>query len=487
MEDTMLRIKVRKSASRARRYYASILARDTGPGSPRHQEEVGAFHGRLARRLSLEGSPITAPVFENLCNNIHPGTGKTLTCRQCLRRRVGFDPTYTPPKGVSIAYLVMGVTEVLPAFRASMKASMSGVEQLAATRIRKGGVQEGIRTTGNLLWAEFIHLTARPDGGIPAPHLHGHPFTFNATLDPMEMVTKAVDLVQVFQRAPLLQALFHAQLAEGLRALGFEITQTGGGWDIAGISAEIKTKFSPRSATINAYCMERGHVSAASKGWAAILTREPKTDHTLEELTDGWLTQLTPDEQFALGLGQQDEDDNFDNLMPRWVDSLTRSQQRDMETVVDRARQRRRSDNQATVVTPAPLPFEPLLTWDDRRLARLTRLLRKNVGRIRVEEVWDRVVLGRSGSRYLLPPAREKIRESATPRQEAVESTVRSVGGMITPAVPPTDEAVVQPPPSNPGPISDEHSHSEPSESPLPLPEEPLPQPQDPNEPEVEI
>src|SRR6516225_10768711 len=56
--------------------------------------------------------------------------------------------------------------------------TMTDVEARMETRVRIGGPDRD-RTTGNMVYASFIHTTGRPIEGICDPHWHIHAFTFN--------------------------------------------------------------------------------------------------------------------------------------------------------------------------------------------------------------------------------------------------------------------------------------------------------------------
>jgi conjugative relaxase-like TrwC/TraI family protein len=68
----------------------------------------------------------------------------------------------------------------MDAFRESVRQTMNELEADVGTRVRKRGKDED-RTTGNMVWGEFIHTTARPVDGVPDPYLHAHCFVFNTT------------------------------------------------------------------------------------------------------------------------------------------------------------------------------------------------------------------------------------------------------------------------------------------------------------------
>jgi len=125
-------------------------------------------------------------------------------------RILSYDFNFNLPKSVSIVYEYTQDQRILNVFRMSMGETMEELEQEAATRVRAGG-RDSNRTTGNLVWAEFIHFTARPEDGTPDPHLHGHCFVFNATFDPVEQKWKAGQFGDIIQNASYYRraAFFH--------------------------------------------------------------------------------------------------------------------------------------------------------------------------------------------------------------------------------------------------------------------------------------
>ena len=62
-----------------------------------------------------------------------------------------------------------------------------------------------------MIWAEFVHFTARPVNGIPDPHLHAHCYTFNTTWDEVEKKWKAGRFRDLKADAPYFEAAFHAR------------------------------------------------------------------------------------------------------------------------------------------------------------------------------------------------------------------------------------------------------------------------------------
>src|SRR5947208_17106415 len=169
----MIRITQQDSAAGAKRYYAVADYYSEG------QELVGSWGGEGASRLGLEGT-VDKISFERLCDNLDPRTGEPLTVRTRTERRVGYDFTFSVPKSVSLLYAMSGDQGIMDAFRGAVAETMTEIESEMKTRVRKKG-QDSDRTTGNMVWAEFIHTTSRPVDGVPDPQLHANCFTFNIT------------------------------------------------------------------------------------------------------------------------------------------------------------------------------------------------------------------------------------------------------------------------------------------------------------------
>src|SRR5947208_11068986 len=169
----MIRISQQDNAGAAKSYYLTADYYSEG------QEIVGSFGGKGASRLGLEGT-VDKLSFERLTDNLDPRTGKPLTVRTRGERRVGWDFTFSVPKSVSLLYAMSGDQGIMDAFRGAVDETMREIESEMKTRVRKKG-QDSDRTTGNMVWAEFIHTTSRPVDGVPDPQLHANCFTFNIT------------------------------------------------------------------------------------------------------------------------------------------------------------------------------------------------------------------------------------------------------------------------------------------------------------------
>ncbi|MEM7408865.1 MAG: MobF family relaxase [Myxococcota bacterium] len=289
----MLRFHAGTDAEGAKAYFDKGLQREDYYTEGR--EVAGMWRGLGATLLGLRGK-VDRDQFHALCENTHPETGERLTARTKANRRVGFDISFSVPKSVSIHQALTDSAEILEAFKASVRETMEEMERDAAARVRKDGANHN-RTTGNLAWAEFIHFTARPVEGRSDPHLHAHCYTFNSTFDAIEECWKAVDLEEVWKRAPYYQAAFDSRFAERLQDLGFQIERHANGWELEGYSRELVETFSRRTALINAFAEARGIQSDRLKDQFGALTREAKKEgEDKAQQRAEWASRLTSEE-----------------------------------------------------------------------------------------------------------------------------------------------------------------------------------------------
>ncbi len=290
----MLRVTQQSSPAGAKSYYtASSDYYREGP------ELTGVWGGLGAHRLGLEGA-VTKAAFDRLCDNEHPATGERLTGRTRTGRTVGYDFTFSAPKSVSLAHALSGDDRILGAFRAAVDETMRDIEAEMQARVRVGGADTD-RTTGNAVWATFVHRTARPVDGLPDPHLHAHCFTFNATFDETAGGWRAGQFRDLKRDAPYFQAAFRARLAHRLHELGYELDTATGDFELVGVPDELTRAFARRTALIEEVARARGITDPAQKGALGGSTREHK-DRTLDwdELRTAWRARLAPPDAEAL-------------------------------------------------------------------------------------------------------------------------------------------------------------------------------------------
>ncbi|HEV2328841.1 MAG TPA: MobF family relaxase [Verrucomicrobiae bacterium] len=286
---------LRVIASRnAKEYFTQSLKREDY--YTEGQEISGDWQGVGAQKLGLSGA-VTQADFESLCDNKIPGTNERLTQRNKSNRTVGYDFNFHCPKSVSVAYEFTQDERILDAFKMSVNQTMREIESEIKTRVRKQGANEN-RTAGNMVWAEFVHFTARPVNGIPDPHLHAHCYAFNTTWDDVERKWKAGQFRDLKADAPYSEAAFHARFSKQLSEMGYRIERTAKGWELAGMPQRVLDEFSRRTEQVEQKAKELGITSAKGKDGLAALTRERK-QKTLSkpELRELWGKRISADER----------------------------------------------------------------------------------------------------------------------------------------------------------------------------------------------
>lgn len=292
----MIRVCQCKSGKAARNYYTRAdyyLDR---------QELAGIWGGEaFCRRLGLpEDGQAEQKPFALLVENRHPLTGEKLTVRLKAERTSGYDINFHCSKSVSLLYAMTGDPAILEAFRWAVGQTMRSMECRMKTRVRKGG-QCFDRLVGNMGWATYVHLTARPVLGVPDPHLHAHCFCFNAVFDQMEDRWKAGQFREIKQEAPRFQALFRSMFARRLAECGYSVAWNGDDFEIEGFSPALLRKFSRRTALIESEAARLGIVTDQLKDSLGAKTREKKqTDATMPQLRDIWRKRLTDDERHVI-------------------------------------------------------------------------------------------------------------------------------------------------------------------------------------------
>ncbi len=288
----MIRMVQSVSAAHAKSYYSDALLKSDY--YLEDQELGGDFRGLLADRLGLTGR-VTKDDFFALCENQHPVTGDQLTPRTNDNRTTGYDINFHVPKSVSLVHVLSGDDHILEAFRASVHETMADIEADAETRVRKNGAYAD-RTTGELLWTDFIHQTARPVGNQePDPHLHAHCYVFNATWDKEEDGgrCKAGQFRDIKRDMPYYQAMFQKRLSDKLIRLGYEVRRTKKSFEIEGVPQRALNHFSKRTDEIGRIAREKGITDAKALDALGARTRAKKQKGlTMPELKAGWRQQI---------------------------------------------------------------------------------------------------------------------------------------------------------------------------------------------------
>lgn len=286
----MIRMIQSNSAGHAKAYFSEALSK--ADYYINDQELKGKIQGKLADRLKLSGEA-TKDVFFALCENIHPVSGQKLTPRQKDDRRVGYDINFHCPKSVSILHALSGDNHIMEAFEKSVRATMEEIEADSMARVRKDGRSED-RQTGELVWTDFIHQTARPvDESAPDPHLHAHCFVFNMTWDPEEQRIKAGQFGDINRDMPYYEARFQKRLSDALIDRGYEVRRTGKNFELEGVPQNVIDLFSKRTDEIGRIAKEKGITDAKELDELGSRTRAKKQKGmSMTELKANWRQQI---------------------------------------------------------------------------------------------------------------------------------------------------------------------------------------------------
>ncbi|MFN0011738.1 MAG: MobF family relaxase [Phycisphaerales bacterium] len=294
----MLRINQFTDADALKNYYRKALA--MGDYFIHEHERPGEWRGEAAKRLGLQGTVLDKD-FNRLCDNLHPWEESSLTPRTRSDRSVAYDFNWHVPKTISLLHAFTGDERIIDAIRGVVHDTMQEIERQALTRVRVEGKDEN-RTTSNLVWAEFVHLTTRPVDGVPDPHAHVHCIAFNATYDPVEERFKAAQFREQKRDAPYYEAAMYTRLAARLKDLGYDTERTGSKtWDLAGASPSLSKKFSRRTTEIEQLATKLGIVDPKLKAELGAMSRSRKDEGlNLGDLRQHWLDRLDPGEAGVL-------------------------------------------------------------------------------------------------------------------------------------------------------------------------------------------
>jgi conjugative relaxase-like TrwC/TraI family protein len=165
---------------------------------------------------------------------------------------------------------------------------------VALTVERVGGERLPARAR-ELHAAEFVHTTARGvSGALPDPQLHSHVVV--TSLERQDGTIAAVRSRPAFRAAAEVGAFYRAQLATGMRALGFTTEQAGKDrryFRIRGVDDKLERAFSKRTEEVHhAWADFRArHGRDPQRGelrTLAVRTRTSKLPQTRDELDSAW-------------------------------------------------------------------------------------------------------------------------------------------------------------------------------------------------------
>ncbi|MBC8641986.1 conjugative relaxase [Caballeronia sp. EK] len=254
------------------------------------KENPGEWQGEGARHLGLTG-PIEQAQLSRLLDGQLPNGERIQTTFDPVdnKKRMGLDLTFSAPKSVSMQALVAGDREVTAAHDRAVTRALEQVEQLAEARKKVKGKSYRERT-GNMTIAKFRHEMSRAKD----PQLHTHSVVMNMTRR-ADGAWRALSNEDIFRVQHEVDAIYKAELAKGLQAIGYAIrlVDDKGNFELAHISRDQIEAFSARSRVIEEALANEGKTRASAstleKQVIALATRPRKDESDREIVKQYWV------------------------------------------------------------------------------------------------------------------------------------------------------------------------------------------------------
>lgn len=298
----MMSMSAAKTAGAVAAYFALHLREGRGAATSASAEiedyyvaegDRGRWWGSGLDRVGLAAREIRAAEFAQLAAG-RSADGEALAQNAGdPDRRAGWDCTFSAPKSVSIAW-ALSVGEDRAAIEAVQRRAVESALQLLeekAGHARCGRDGEDVQRA-RIAAALFDHGTSREQD----PQLHTHAFIMNLGVREDGRVS-SLDSRQIMRWQKAIGAAYRAELAHGLRQLGYHVERDGDAFRLAGISREADREFSQRRQQIEARLRELGLSDAKSSENVALETRKAKAELPREQLEAQWTARAQ-----ALGL-----------------------------------------------------------------------------------------------------------------------------------------------------------------------------------------
>ncbi len=270
---------------------------------------TGRWIGKGSTLLGLEAQAIGKddPAFEALRLNQHPNGSGQLTPRNMEKSIRFYDFQCSAQKSVSVMAVTLGDHRLYQAHDRAARKALGELEKFAAIQAGQGRYKHR-DTTGNLCAAAFRHDASRELD----PQLHTHFVVANATWDATSGRWLALETHDMFKAIRYAGKVYQNEMARECRRLGYEIEHirngkgTVEGYEIKGVSAEIRQRFSKRRAAVEAaiaeFVAQRGRQpTTAEITELTRLTRSFKLKEiTTPEVRARQRAQLAPGELAAL-------------------------------------------------------------------------------------------------------------------------------------------------------------------------------------------
>lgn len=286
----MLVISDRKSASGTKEYVARCERIDG------HDAHPLRFFGKLAELLGIAGEAARSVLYA-LIDNRTPD-GEKLTPRDGENRVVCKDLNFNCPKGVTLAanFCDNGEQVRRAVIDSIIGAVTTVAEPLAEVRAHGPGHETINLRSGAVLVGLDIHESSRAGD----PHLHGHAYLMNASVNPADGKRLGLKSTAIHKAAKKIEREFMRQLRGRVEDLGYQTRDKGPFWEIRGIDERTLRKFSTRRSAIEAIYASAERVTPKLRQKAGLLTRDPKPQVIdLGGLRKEWRDRLTAREKLT--------------------------------------------------------------------------------------------------------------------------------------------------------------------------------------------
>jgi len=242
-------------------------------------EPPGRWMGRLADDMGLQGN-VKDGQLKAMFEGFHPVTGEQLVKNAGEEHKAGWDLAFSAPKSVSTVWAVADEStraEIQAAQDEAVKAALAFLEQHAfSSRDRQGNTQ-----VDKLLSVAYPHSTSREQD----PQLHTHLLVANLA-QRIDGSFCSIDFDTRWKMSA--GAVYRAELASRMQALGFQVERDADSFQIAGVPASLVEEFSKRRQQIEAILEENGYSSAKAAEVAALASRTTKEIIHRDELFKRW-------------------------------------------------------------------------------------------------------------------------------------------------------------------------------------------------------
>lgn len=269
------------------------------------KEHPGEWQGQGAQALGLTG-PVEQAQLSRLLDGQLPNGERIQTTFDPTdnKKRMGLDLTFSAPKSVSMQALVAGDKDVTAAHDRAVTRALEQVERLAEARKKVKGKSYRERT-GNMVIGKFRHEMSRAKD----PQLHTHAVVLNMT-QRADGAWRALSNEDIFRVQHEVDALYKAELARGLQALGYAIrlVDDQGNFELDHISRDQIEAFSARSRVIEEALANEGKTRATAttleKQIISLATR-PRKDESDRELVKQYWVEKSRELGIDYGLRSQ--------------------------------------------------------------------------------------------------------------------------------------------------------------------------------------